>query len=77
MQIKGMVNDFFEFKKDCIANQAFVAFVLGFNCRFLGQISFFVEGVLFEGQEISEGNYGVLNSFKNLTKYFPDFCFKL
>ena len=49
MQIKDMVNDFFEFKKGDIANQAFVAVALGFDW-FLGQISFFVEGVFFKGQ---------------------------
>ena len=41
MQFKDMVNDFFQFKKGYIANQAFVAVILGFDW-FLGQISLFV-----------------------------------
>jgi hypothetical protein len=41
MQFKDMINDFFEFKKDNIANQAFVAVILGFNW-FLGQICLFI-----------------------------------
>ena len=70
MQFKDMINDFFEFKKDNIAIQAFVPVALGFNW-FLGQTSLFVQGVFFKGGLISE-SFSLSQFGSNFPKNVPN-----
>ena len=48
--------------------------ISGFSIIRFSTNSMFFNNVVFKGQEISEGNYGVLNSPKKPVKNFPNFC---